>query len=412
MLPDYRPAFFVDEKGNPTGFHVERFSRIMTELGDGYEDIVAPFPVNRLQFSPTGILSAPLTAHTTFTRPKTESSPLADSINLRPTSLKETPDSYSWDLSNEGISPERIVTTVFPRWLLWILSVLLLGLLLSYLFVRALRRQVDSRTRELSDMNTNLENLVNERTRELRDANKLVFQAERAALTSQLVSGVAHQINTPLGIATTAHSYIRNEFQNALSKESAPAGMDLENLDQAFELVENNLEKAADLVKNFRNLSSQNLNTEKTLIQLDEFIPGLMSSLEPEFRKAGCDYSLDLDPVLIEGSLSALSVVLAQLVTNALRHGYRDQSGTVAIRALTRGNRLVLTVEDWGRGIPAQDLKRIMEPFYSTDKFSLRSGLGLNIVENAVNEILGGSMSVSSTVGGSTRFVVSIPNRS
>lgn len=120
--------------------------------------------------------------------------------------------------------------------------------------------------------------------------------------------------------------------------------------------------------------------------------------------------TVDLDPVVIQGSPPDVALALRNLLSNAARH--TDAGGTVHVAVKTEGDEAVVSVTDSGSGIPARDLPRIFERFYRVDTARSRhtgaTGLGLAIVRH-VAERHGGSVAVQSELGVGSTFRISFP---
>jgi signal transduction histidine kinase len=136
-----------------------------------------------------------------------------------------------------------------------------------------------------------------------------------------------------------------------------------------------------------------------------------MASLSPEVRKAGHTLTLDCpEGIQLDTFPGPLAQVLSNLVSNAIGHAYdRGRGGTIALAAQQAGSDVILTVTDFGRGIPPEIMPKIYDPFFTTKRGSGGTGLGLNIVFNIVTDTLRGRIECQSSVGVGTCFTVRMP---
>lgn len=239
--------------------------------------------------------------------------------------------------------------------------------------------------------------------RDLTDTQESLIQAEKMASLGQLVAGVAHEINTPVGITLTAASFLA-ERTSELSAAMAGAGIRRSDLDryvgQAAEttaLMLANIQRAADLIQGFKQVAVDQTSGERRTFNLATYIDEVLVSCGPMLRKTRhrvvADCPTDLE---VEGYPGALSQVLTNLVVNALTHAYGpDDAGTLRI-AVTQADpaTIELLFSDDGHGIPAEHRDRIFDPFFTTRRGQGGSGLGLHIVYNLVTAVMGGSVAL------------------
>jgi signal transduction histidine kinase len=237
------------------------------------------------------------------------------------------------------------------------------------------------------------------------------------AALGQLVAGVAHEINTPIGIALTAISYLA-EQTNEFSASYRQGQMKKSNLEayiatavDSSDLVRMNINRAAVLISSFKQVAVDQTSENLRDFQMHEFLTELLTSLNPEFKRSRHTVLFECpDELKIRSYPGALAQVLTNLLGNALKHAFADdQSGTLRIDVLPKGEEVVIVVADDGQGISDEILPRIFEPFFTTKRSSGGTGLGLHIVYNLIHEKLKGQITVESKVGKGTRFAVTIP---
>ncbi|MDQ2694841.1 MAG: CHASE domain-containing protein, partial [Pseudomonadota bacterium] len=303
------------------------------------------------------------------------------------------------------------------------LGILLLGVLLTLTLVAYListlsraatvRRLVDEQTRDLTAGNRELAQAL----AQLREAQDQLVQTEKLASLGGLVAGVAHEINTPVGVSVTAASTLRARAQELkaaidqgqLKRSTLSAFID--TLDNASRIILANLERAAELIQSFKEVAVDQSSSARRRFALRHYIDEVLLSLRPQLKKTAHRVEVNCDPELtIDSYPGAFSQILTNLVQNSLVHAYAEgDAGVITIDAQVRDGRLHLRYADDGRGIAAEHLGRIFEPFYTTRRGSGGSGLGLHIVYNLVTSTLGGRIRAASEPGKGTEFVLILP---
>lgn len=282
---------------------------------------------------------------------------------------------------------------------------------------------------ELEELNRTLEDKVEQRTLELTDAlenlkatQAQIIEHEKLASLGQLVAGVAHEINTPLGVAilgaSTSQELIHDLQECVASGKLTKTKLEetLAALLEADETLEFNLKRAAELVKNFKQVAVEHNTDQRTVMSLNEWLQTLLTSLRPMMRKHGIALELDLPDKehRVISYPSKLSQLLTNLLSNAALHAFpeefdaRDKQVTIALSCLDK--EIELSVRDNGVGMDKETKEHILEPFYTTRRGKGGTGLGMSIVNSIVTEQLNGEIYIESTLGeGSTVSIVFPP---
>lgn len=286
--------------------------------------------------------------------------------------------------------------------------------------------QVEHAERDMRDLNRDLQAQVLERNRanealkktldELRQTQDQLVQTEKMASLGSLVAGVAHEINTPLGIGVTAASTLSGraeELRDSLKAETLTASelnRFLELVEQTTAIILNNLQRGATLVQSFKQVAVDQSTAEHRSFGVRSYLEEILLSLRPKLKKTRVEVELDCDPDLeIDSYPGALSQIITNLVVNALTHAFEpDQDGQILIRVRPTDEGLNLEFRDDGRGITADVLPRIFDPFFTTRRGAGGSGLGLHIIFNLVTQQLGGRIRADSTPGQGTVFTLNI----
>lgn len=275
---------------------------------------------------------------------------------------------------------------------------------------RELEQKVEARTHELSEKNTELEDALTA----LRQAQKQLVEAEKMASLGGLVAGVAHEINTPVGIGVTAASSLADSTGElmALYQSGDMKKSDLEHFmqtsDATSKLILNNLERAAALIRSFKQIAVDRSSEERRHFNLKTYLAEVLRNLEPQLREANLACEIDCPgDIEIDSYPGALSQILINLTANAIAHGYDDgQSGALRISVAREGEKLKLMFADDGKGIAPEHLGKIYDPFFTTKRSSGRTGLGLHIVYNLVRNSLDGSIDCVSAPDKGTAFAI------
>lgn len=284
---------------------------------------------------------------------------------------------------------------------------------------------------EIEALNVRLEERVAQRTADLQAANQeltqtlealhvakdQLVQSEKLAALGALVAGVAHELNTPIGNALTVSTsleYRLQEFETAMAQGLKRS--DLQNLlddtRQASDILTRNLTRAGALVTSFKQVAVDQTSAQRRQFELAELVAEIVLTLTPSTRKAGCQIEVEVpEGMAMDSYPGALGQVLANLINNAMVHGYEGvREGRIIVRAERAGDdSIVLSVQDFGRGIAPDHRNHIFEPFFTTRMGQGGSGLGLHIVHNLVSQVLGGRIEFTSEVGQGTRFRATLP---
>ncbi len=275
-----------------------------------------------------------------------------------------------------------------------------------------LARQVDERTRELSTKNQELESAL-EHLRRMQDT---LVEREKLASLGHLVAGLAHEINTPVGVALGAATHLVTLVtrMTAAARAGQVLRSDLEHFitdaERAGKLVESNLMQAARLVRSFKRVSADQASGERRTIELSSYLAEVLTSLSGLLLK---QHTVRLRPttaINIDTCPGALMQVISNLVENAVTHAFPDgRSGTISVAAEDLGGRVRITFQDDGVGMSDNVRAHVFEPFFTTRRGQGGSGLGLSIVYTLVTGSLGGEIACDSAVGVGTTFTIELP---
>ncbi len=276
-----------------------------------------------------------------------------------------------------------------------------------------LEQRVAERTSELDASNRELTDTL-ERLQRMQDH---LVQTEKMASLGGLIAGVAHEINTPVGIAYTASTHLRQNARDIAARfESGEMKRsDLEEFldvcQESSRLLVSNLDRASELIRSFKLVAIDQSGEGRRRFYLREYIAEILLSLRPVLKKTCHVVAVAGDKGLIWDSFpGAFSQVLTNLITNSLIHAYDEgQAGRLEISFREDEGQLFLTFSDDGKGIARENVDHIFSPFFTTNREQGGSGLGLHIVYNIVSQRLHGTISCESEMGRGTTFRITMP---
>lgn len=241
------------------------------------------------------------------------------------------------------------------------------------------------------------------------------LEAERHRGIAEMVAGVAHELNTPLGVANTGASVLLERLAEpeieALLDDPLLADA-VDDMREAAGLIQRNLARAHGLVEQFKHVAVGHFVHATETVDLVQFVEEVLTLFHPQARRAGLAVeltcTLDAAQRRFVGETGHLTQIITNLLANIARHAY-DAGGPVHVRLARAAGAFVLTVADEGRGISVADQAQVFTPFFTTRRGDGGTGLGMAIVQAAAVDGLGGSVSLASTPGEGTVVTVRFP---
>lgn len=291
----------------------------------------------------------------------------------------------------------------------------------------ALKRILSNKTKEelfndLNRKNIQLQVEIEERiTAEeaLRETQRDLVAAEKLAALGGLVAGIAHEINTPVGIGVTAASHLRETIDGfaTLCAEGKLKRSDLDVLINSVRdlngMVEENLQRASSLIKSFKEVAVDQTAEDEREFLLKQYVNQVVISLSPKLRNRSIEIVLDGidESISLKTTPGPISQILTNLIMNSLLHAFdANQSGKIEISALRNSDVLQLTYADSGKGIAAENIEKIFNPFFTTKRSHGGSGLGMHLVYNIVTKKYLGQIKCESEPNQGVIFHMSLHN--
>ncbi|MBR9793293.1 MAG: HAMP domain-containing histidine kinase [Gammaproteobacteria bacterium] len=286
--------------------------------------------------------------------------------------------------------------------------------------------------RQLQTLNSRLEEEVNQRTIALKSANNELIQTleklhqfqrqivenEKMASLGDMVAGVAHEVNTPIGLGITASTMmldrlavIDQQFKDKTLKASAMERFINESREN-LNIIYRNLDRAAQLISSFKQVAVDQTSEEAREVNVKQLIEETLMSMRPRLKKVTHTINIDCSETLnVMCKAGPLNQILINLIMNSLIHAFETvENGKIDVIArLTDDQKLKIIYKDNGSGIPTSIKKRIFDPFVTTKRGQGGSGLGMHLVFNLVTQALNGNIKLESEEGNGVEFTLTFP---
>jgi len=257
----------------------------------------------------------------------------------------------------------------------------------------------------------------------LEEAQTQLVQSEKMASLGKLIAGVAHEINTPLGIAVTSTSLIQENTED-MAKKLNDKSLSQKQLQSYINIVTESssisnkgLERVIELMHNFKEVAADQIVESVREVNIASYVNEVMSTLSNEMKKSNVHYSFSGDDSMRINTIpGALAQVITNLVTNSIRHGFqsdndvKEQNNNIKINIeQNRIDEVCLTYQDNGIGMSKDVLAQVFDPFFTTKRNKGGTGLGMNIVYNIIEQKLSGHIDISSNLGEGVTCKITLP---
>ncbi|WP_394147757.1 sensor histidine kinase [Shewanella atlantica] len=264
--------------------------------------------------------------------------------------------------------------------------------------------------RSLQKLNDSLDQKVQQRTEDLskviiqlKQTQEQLVEADKMAALGKLIAGVAHEVNTPLGLTITTHSMIELELSR-LEKKIAQGQLSVDDMDrylsktgQALQLQGETLIRAKTLIESFKRMAVEQHYLEVETINIRDYYQQLLKTLEPLCRPKDVKITLSGAEGICMNTLPGLHAqIITNLINNSIQHGFSGGQGnsiSVKLHQLA-ADEVEVEFIDNGVGLCVNSAERLFEPFYTTARDKGGTGLGLSIVYNLIVQRLRGAIEV------------------
>ncbi|GAA0856578.1 ATP-binding protein [Aliiglaciecola litoralis] len=292
----------------------------------------------------------------------------------------------------------------------------------------------DSAEQEQAKLQASLEEKVEHRTLALKEANQELIQTleklhqfqrqmvqnEKMASLGDMVAGVAHEVNTPIGLGVTASTmmldrlnFIEKEFENKSLKASTLSKFISEGQEN-LNIIYRNLNRAAELISSFKQVAVDQSSENSRIFSFAQLMDEILLSMRPKLKKFNHTIELHCsNELFIETKAGPINQIMMNLIMNSIIHGFEFMdNGRIDIYVeMVADNKISIRYLDNGKGIPEHLRKRIFDPFVTTKRGQGGSGLGMHLVYNLVTQALNGSISITSEENQGVKFDILFPVR-
>ena len=279
--------------------------------------------------------------------------------------------------------------------------------------------------KDTESLTNNLESRVELRTKELVNSLETIkltqaqlIESEKMAALGSLVSGLAHEVNTPLGNALTGGSIISHESKNLLNQvnmgtlKKSTLVDGLEALDESAKSLHVSLSRAAGLIRSFKRISIDQNVEEQQKFNLYEYVESIVTTFSTKLRRKRIAVHIDGNKELeIKSFPGTYAQILTNLIQNSIFHGFSNSivDAKIVIHFEVIDEFILLTYEDNGEGMDEEIKDVAFEPFTTTKRNAGGTGLGLNILYNLVSQKLGGTINLTSKKNSGVHYKIKLP---
>jgi PAS domain S-box-containing protein len=257
---------------------------------------------------------------------------------------------------------------------------------------------------------------LEETIKELQLTQKKLVESEKMASLGNLVAGISHEINTPVGIGIAAITTLNTKVKNieTLFLEKKMKQTDLvafiSTAKDAARLIQTHLNRTGELVKSFKRISVDEMTEQIRTFNLNQYVSDVVKSLEPKTNEKEVEVSIDFNGEIEMTSFpGAFAQIFTHLIVNTVFHGFKDrEGGDITIKAKRMDDMLKLTYQDNGVGMTPEVVEKVFNPFFTTN-MQAGNGLGMSIVYNVVTQKLKGDIVCESAIGKGVTFTIQCP---
>jgi PAS domain S-box-containing protein len=267
---------------------------------------------------------------------------------------------------------------------------------------------------EINRLNKDLERRVEERTAELERAISKLAQSEKLSALGDLVAGVAHEINTPIGIGVTSATHLqeRGNYYRQLYEKGKLTQGDFESFMKVTEdscnILVANLNRSANLVRSFKQVAVDQVSESRREFNVRQYIEEIIQSLHPKLKKTNHRIEIECqNNIYINSFPGAFAQIITNFIINSLIHGFEHtDAGQITIAVEKNEGYLIFKYSDNGVGMNDDAVKKVFDPFYSTRRGRGGTGLGMHVVYNLVTNTFNGSIECESAPNEGVQFLM------
>jgi len=247
----------------------------------------------------------------------------------------------------------------------------------------------------------------------LKSAQKHIIESEKLASLGNLVGGIAHELNTPVGIGITSASYLQERIEWGKKAKLSPQDTSqlFDELADGIELIYKNLNQTASLIEVFKNIAVDQKRDDDFCFDLKDYLADLISVLSNKLKLTPTNIEFNCPPdIMITANPSSIIHILTNLMENSATHAFTDPAqGLIDLEIMLEADdSLLIKYSDNGLGMNEEQVEKIFNPFYTTKRGTGNTGLGMTVVYNTVSH-LKGEVECNSILNQGTSFTIHLP---
>jgi len=236
----------------------------------------------------------------------------------------------------------------------------------------------------------------------LEQTQNILIESEKMASLGSLVSGIAHELNTPLGVGLTGISQVDHELkklesnykENMLTEEALKAYITIMN--KLVQTIRDRLNNAVTLVKSFKDISVDQHFEDQREFNLKQYIDSIIFSFQTQLNSKQVKVNNTIDDSIVLNSYPGIfSQIFSNLILNSIKHAFEEGEDNVITISMELTDQFIIYFQDNGKGISSEYEKKIFDPFFTTKRGEGGSGLGLHIVYNLITQQLEGKFKLT-----------------
>lgn len=276
-----------------------------------------------------------------------------------------------------------------------------------------LEMEVKQRTSTLQKVNDELTTTLVQ----LENMQEQLIESEKMASLGVLVAGIAHEVNTPIGVCLTASSFLKecNDYLQKTYKKDEMTKQDfddfLDTVDHSTEIIIHNIQRATEIIRNFKKVAVDQSTEDKRCFGLKNYFHDIIKSLHPKLKRHNHKIEVLSDnKININSYPGAFYQIFSNLILNSVIHGFEStKNGNIMIQFTYQDNQLTIEYRDNGQGMTPEILNNVFEPFVTTKRNKGGTGLGAHIIYNIVTQQLQGTIRCQSSIGAGVFFKIKMP---
>jgi signal transduction histidine kinase len=278
---------------------------------------------------------------------------------------------------------------------------------------KALEERLSARTNALKDSNHELLSTLEK----LHEFQSQLVETEKMASLGDMVAGIAHEVNTPIGLGVTASSLlsdklseIKHAFENKTLKSSQLKKF-LTDSNESVAIIFRNLERAAKLISSFKKVAVDQSSEENRIFNVNDLVNEVVVTLSAKLESNNVNLSVNCpEDFIINSKPGPINQILINLILNSIHHAFEGKDNrNITIIVMNLSDQLHLNFTDNGNGIDDSIKEKIFDPFTTTKRGSGGSGLGMHLVYNLVTQALDGHIALEDHFSQGVTFDITFP---